>query len=155
MSYNISESSVRRWERTLIELLSGNDVTIRPAGNTSVHITAYMIREALLSARQLKIEPYHKLDYIISPRPKEGIVVCRPRMSQPVIVSSVDPTTIRDRVLDEFDVVESISDSQQEYVFPSFSGDVDSVRSFVEHHGYNLTNENPLTIEKVITNDVR
>lgn len=150
MSYNISISSVTRWERTLQEFLTGNDVTVKPAGNTSVHMTAYMIREALLSARMLKIEPYHKLDYSISPRPKEGLVICRSRSTAlPEIVSSIDPGSVFNEVIDEYDVVEILSTRQEpKYLFPSFSGEVESVRNFAEPHGYIVISDNPLTIER-------
>jgi hypothetical protein len=151
MTYNIAASTVRRHERVLISLLDGKTVIVSPPQGTTIHIYAYQLREALKSARQLKIDPYYRLDYSFSPRPSEGVVICKPRLSsEPTILAQFDERSVFPDVLDEFDVASTItSNPRDEYIFPSFNGDMASVYGFAEGMMFEVSSTEPLTMRAV------
>lgn len=150
MTYNIAAATVRRHERVLISLLEAKTVIIRPPQGTTVHIYAYQLREALKSAQQLKIDPYYRLDYSFSPRPSEKVVICKPRpSSEPIILAQFDEKSVFPSVQDEFDAVSLItSNPRDEYIFPSFAGDMASIHAFADGSQMVVDSESPLTLRR-------
>lgn len=149
--YNLNPNTVERWKEVLDAIVNnyGATIVVEPC---DAHMTAYKLREALRAARHHKLTPYDQIEYQFHADIENNKVVCSPKnpnLGLNIGVLAPEATTYPE-AYSAFDVVEIATTEKADLMsFPSFSDDVESVRSWAESRGYEISSTRPLTLRKI------
>lgn len=141
--YNLSIKRVEVWKAELQKLLSGEPVAWE---TPSPHKLAYALREALAAARHHGIEPYASIDYVFTQTANS--VKATPKDNSALEFTPTTTEATFPEAMNEFDIIAIAGKAKEKVmIFPNFSGELMSVKSWADAKGYALE-EDPLTIRR-------
>lgn len=147
--YNLTPNAVTRLKDELECIVQNYGATIEFESINPLSV-AYKLREAVLAAKTLEIEPYGRIEYQFTADVKNGKVICKPRTRNPLRASVLAPEeNTYPEASTAFDVVELATMVKADMMsFPNYSEDIESVLAWAESRGYSVVSEKPLTLKK-------
>lgn len=157
MAYNITIAVVERYAEALQQIYDEvhvKDHILRLPLNKgdNANREAAKLREAIVAARELAVEPWNELNVKISIREQSLYIERKVRAATLnfEVVERVD--TVEDE-LNHFEVVSyMIKNEPQVAVFPNFIGEIALVQKWAENKDYQITATEPLTIKRGTAN---